>query len=107
MLGISQSDWLGESSKAMREHVGGSDNHAAKRLARILECSPRTAENYLSGEYAPGGIYFLRAYALIPEFAAEVRRLTCMEQSLDPQFESALAQFLVKASKHMDARGEA
>jgi hypothetical protein len=37
---------------------------------------PRTAENFLLGRTTPSGIHFLRAYAMIPEFTAEVRRLT-------------------------------
>lgn len=94
---------MDQSSAAMRAHVGN-DKHAAKRLGRILECSPRTAENYLLGRTSPAGIYFLRAYASIPEFTAEVRRLTGMQASQDPAFERDLAMFLTRASQHLDQR---
>jgi hypothetical protein len=95
------------SSQAMRDHVGD-DRHAAKRLGNILECSPRTAENFLLGRTTPSGIHFLRAYAMIPEFTAEVRRLTGMQQSQDPAFERDLAMFLTRASQHLDkTKGEA
>lgn len=100
---ISQGGWNDVASGAMRAHVGD-DKHAAKRLSRILECSPRTAENYLLGRTTPSGIHFLRAYAVIPEFTAEVRRLTGMQQSLDPEFERDLAAFLNRADKHLAQR---
>lgn len=90
----------------MRAHVG-EDRHAAKRLGNILECSPRTAENFLLGRTTPSGIHFLRAYAMIPTFTAEVRRLTGMAASQDPAFERDLAAFLVRASAHLDStKGE-
>lgn len=105
-FGLTQKDWSDTASKAMRDHVGD-DRHAAKRLGNILECSPRTAENFLLGRTTPSGIHFLRAYAMIPEFTAEVRRLTGMAQSMDPAFERDLAQFLTRASSHLDkTRGE-
>jgi hypothetical protein len=100
-FGLTQKDWSDTSSAAMRSHVGD-DRHAAKRLGNILECSPRTAENFLLGRTTPSGIHFLRAYAMIPEFTAEVRRLTGMQSSQDPTFERDLANFLVRASKHLD-----
>lgn len=100
---LTQGEWTDVASTAMRTHVGD-DRHAVKRLANILECSPRTAENYLLGRTAPSGIHFLRAYQAIPEFTAEVRRLTHMEASQDPQFERDLAEFLVRADKRLAAR---
>lgn len=103
---LTQLAWQEAASKAMRDHVG-EDRHAAKRLGNILECSPRTAENFLLGRTTPSGIHFLRAYAMIPEFTAEVRRLTGMAQSLDPAFERDLAVFLTRATSHLDkTRGE-
>lgn len=100
-FGLTQKDWSDTSSAAMRAHVGD-DRHASKRLGNILECSPRTAENFLLGRTTPSGIHFLRAYAMIPEFTAEVRRLTGMQQSQDPAFERDLAMFLTRASQHLD-----
>jgi hypothetical protein len=103
---LTQKAWMDAASQAMRDHVGD-DRHAAKRLGNILECSPRTAENFLLGRTTPSGIHFLRAYAMIPEFTAEVRRLTGMAQSMDPAFERDLSAFLVRASNHLDkTRGE-
>lgn len=101
---LTQKAWMDASSQAMREHVGD-DRHAAKRLGNILECSPRTAENFLLGRTTPSGIHFLRAYAMIPEFTAEVRRLTGMQQSMDPMFERDLANFMISASKYAEQRG--
>lgn len=101
---LTQKGWSDTASAAMRAHVGD-DRHAAKRLGNILECSPRTAENFLLGRTTPSGIHFLRAYAMIPEFTAEVRRLTGMAQSMDPTFERDLAVFLTRASKHLDNTG--
>ncbi len=103
---LTQRAWMDASAAAMRAHVGD-DRHAAKRLGTILECSPRTAENFLLARTTPSGIHFLRAYAMIPEFTAEVRRLTGMAQSMDPAFERDLAVFLTRASNHLDkTRGE-
>jgi hypothetical protein len=99
---LTQKAWSDTASKAMRDHCGD-DRHAAKRLGNILECSPRTAENFLLGRTTPSGIHFLRAYAMIPEFTAEVRRLTGMAQSMDPKFERDLAMFLTSASRHLDS----
>lgn len=98
---ITQQSWSDRAAQAMRDHVGD-DRHAAKRLCNILECSPRTAENFLLGRTTPSGIHFLRAYAMIPEFTAEVRRLTGKEASQDPTFERDLAAFLSRASQHLD-----
>lgn len=103
-FGITQRGWLDQSSAAMRAHVGD-DRHAAKRLGNILECSPRTAENFLLGRTTPSGIHFLRAYAMIPEFTAEVRRLTNQQATQDPAFERDLAMFLTRASQHLDQTG--
>lgn len=102
-FGVTQLEWNELASNAMRAHVGD-DRHATKRLSHILECSPRTAENYLLGRTTPSGIYFLRAYAMIPEFTAEIRRLTGMEASLDPAFERDLASFLTRAGQHLASR---
>lgn len=102
-FGITTGEWNKAASDAMRAHVGD-DRHAAKKLADILECSPRTAENYLQGRTAPGGVHFLRAYAAIPEFTAEVRRLSAMESSLDPEFERAAMDFLRVASARLARR---
>jgi hypothetical protein len=95
---ITQGDWLKASQTAMQAHVG--DNRSsAKKLADILECSPRTAENYLQGRTAPSGIHFLRALAVIPEFQAEVRRISQMQSDLDPEFERAANALLQIAQR--------
>jgi len=104
VFALSRGEWGDIATKAFREEVGD-DAHSAKRLSRILECSWRTAENYLQGRTVPDPIHTLRAYAMIPAFAAEVRRLTGMEQSLDPEFERDLSEFLQRASKHLERRG--
>lgn len=90
---ITQGDWIRASQKAMQAHVGN-DKSGAKLLADILECSPRTAENYLQGRTAPSGLHFLRALASIPEFQAEVRRLSAMQADRDPEFDRAAMALL-------------
>lgn len=90
---ITQGDWLKASQTAMQAHVGD-DRSGAKKLADILECSPRTAENYLQGRTAPSGLHFLRALASIPEFQAEVRRLSAMQADMDPEFDRAAMALL-------------
>lgn len=66
-----------------------------KELARAANINQRTAENLYAGKSAPSALVMLKLIAGVPEFAAEVRRLTGMEQDLDPEFErdfSALVQ---------------
>jgi len=90
---ITQGDWLKQSQAAMQAFVG-TDRSGAKKISNVLDCSPRTAENYLQGRTAPSGIHFLRALACIPEFEAEVRRLSAMESDMDPEFDRAAMALL-------------
>lgn len=55
----------------LRERISPFRN-AAKRLARVLHISPRTAENYLAAEHAPSGEVFLNMLAAFPDFADTV-----------------------------------
>lgn len=87
---LTQGDWLKISADAMKRHVQGFESEA-KRLADILKCSPRTAENYLQARTAPSGLHLLRALASIPEFEAEVRRISAMETNSDPHLERAMS----------------
>jgi hypothetical protein len=90
---ITQGDWLKKSQAAMLAFVG-EDRSGAKKISDALDCSPRTAENYLQGRTAPSGIHFLRALAAIPEFEAEVRRLSAMQADMDPEFDRAAMALL-------------
>lgn len=92
-FGLTQLEWNEISAEAMRRHVGN-DRSGAKLIADRLECSPRTAENYLQAKTAPSGIHFLRALAVIPEFQAEVRRISQMQTDMDPELERATAALL-------------
>ena len=67
---------------------------AAKRLARDADINTRTAEDLINGEHLPSGLTFLRLLATVPEFAAEVRRITGLHADLDPRLERDTQQLL-------------
>ena len=101
-FGLTQLEWNEISAEAMRRHVGN-DRSGAKLLADRLECSPRTAENYLQAKTAPSGIHFLRALSVIPEFQAEVRRIASMHTDMDPELERATTA-LIQAYQRKQGR---
>lgn len=58
-----------------------------KELAAAANINVRTAENLMAGRSAPSALVMLKLIASVPEFAAEVRRLTGMHNDIDPEFE--------------------
>ena len=88
---ITQGDWVKETQRVMREHVGASPG-GAKRLADCLECSEATAKNYLEGRNAPSGILDLRAMHAIPAYAALKRQIASMEMDLDPRVQAKMME---------------
>lgn len=69
---------------------------AAKAIAADANVSHRTAEGYLSGRQAPGGLALAGLLTNNPEYAAEFRRLQQMETEIDPDFMEALVSAVTK-----------
>lgn len=88
---ITQGDWLKLTQIAMRDHVGNSPG-GAKKLASELECSEKTAQNWLDGKTSPSGILDLRAMHAIPEYAALKREIAAMETDMDPRLQAKLME---------------
>jgi len=65
-----------------------------KELACAANINVRTAENLKAGRSAPSALVMLKLMASVPEFAAEVRRLTGMHADLDPEFERDLHKLM-------------
>lgn len=97
---ITQNDWnklAGEAIKAYMHSAG----RTAKEVAAELGCSDRTIDNYVEGLTAPAGLYHLRALSVIPEYAAEVRRVSGMTDT-DPEFERANMDLARAAQRYAD-----
>ncbi|HYF35720.1 MAG TPA: hypothetical protein VD994_10550 [Prosthecobacter sp.] len=67
-----------------------------KRLAEVAQSSIATAKNWWEQRNPPEGLYQLRLLAAVPEYAAEVRRLTNMQANLDPEFERDLSRLFTQ-----------
>lgn len=65
----------------------GSEKSSAKKLALVIGGNERTAANLLAKRNLPDALNMLILMARVPEFAAEVRRLTNMRADMDPRFE--------------------
>lgn len=61
-----------------------------KKLADVAQSSIATAKNWWEQRNPPEGLYHLRLLAAVPEYQAEVRRLTNMQANMDPKFERDL-----------------
>lgn len=68
------------------------DRQPSKRLARIVDRSPRTTEKWMSGEHAPHAFHFLKLAKEIPALKALVRQYLDMESNLDPMTERKLLE---------------
>lgn len=100
---MTTAEWNETSSGAINAHMR--DNGLSlKELAQEIGCSDRTAENYVSGRTAPAGLHFLRCIAVIPEFQAEVRRVSAMAGEADPMADAAAHALMRAAQKFLDAR---
>lgn len=62
------------------------ERHPVKRLAEVADTNVATAKNWLEGRSTPQALQLLRLMATVPEFQAEVRKLTAMEADMDPEF---------------------
>lgn len=80
----------------------GDTKAAAKTIARIAGAGPKTAANWIAGDHAPGSLHLLRLMAQVPELQAEVRRLTGMELSIDPEFARDM-QRTIETFRRMEA----
>jgi hypothetical protein len=77
----------------------GSHKSAAKKLALVIDRNERTAANLLSKRNLPDALNMLMLMATVPEFAAEVRRLTGMQANMDPEFERDLQRLVTQYQK--------
>lgn len=89
---ITNKELRDRSKKAMRDFAGEGPG-AAKRIADALECSDKTAQNYLDGRNCPGGVHDARAMHAIPHYAAMKLELAAMEASLDPRLQQKMVEF--------------
>jgi len=97
---ITANDWNKLSGEAFKAHMD-STGLTAKELAAEIGCSDRTIDNYVEGLCAPAGIYNLRAIALVPEYAALVRRASGLSET-DPEFERAQMDLVRAAMSFAD-----
>ena len=88
---ITQGDWLKRVAHSMREEAGDRPG-AAKYIAELIECSPKTAQSWLDGETAPSGILDLRAMNRLPAYAALKREVAAMESDMDPRLQAKLQE---------------
>lgn len=97
---ITPNDWNKLSGEAFKAYMA-STGLTAKELAADIGCSDRTIDNYVEGLCAPAGIYNLRAIALVPEYAALVRRAAGLTET-DPEFERAQMDLVRAAMSFAD-----
>lgn len=90
---ITQKEYCKRTSDAFRAFAGDGPG-AAKRIAEALECSDKTAQNYLDGRNAPGGIHDSRALHAIPHYAAMKREIAAMEMDHDPRLQAKFNEFV-------------
>lgn len=76
----------------------------AKELAANIGCSDRTIDNYVEGLCAPAGLNNLRAIAVVPEYAALVRRTSGLSET-DPEFERAQMDLVRAAMSFAERMG--
>jgi hypothetical protein len=84
---ITHGDWLKLTQGAIREEAGARPG-AAKYIANLLECSPKTVQSWLDGETAPSGILDLRAMNRLPAYAALKREIAALETTMDPRLQA-------------------
>ena len=78
------------------QRVYGDAKSGAKLLARAANRNERTAANLLAKRNLPDALTMLRLMATVPEFAAEVRRITGQLSTMDPEFERDLSKLLTQ-----------
>ncbi len=83
---LTRNDLNQRTAQVLRVVFGGLAS-PAKQLAAKAGASERTAVNWLDGKSSPDFLYALRLMETVPEFAAEVRRLTAMVGDIDPEFQ--------------------
>lgn len=88
---ITQGELLELTQEAFREHVGPGPG-GAKKIAGVVECSEKTAQNWLDGKTTPSGILDLRAMHAIPAYAALKREIAQLEMDLDPRLQAKLRE---------------
>lgn len=96
---ITQKELYQAYAKAFRAFAGNGPG-AAKKIADVLECSNKTAQNYLDGRNAPGPIHDLRALNAIPHYEAMKRELAALERDIDPRLQAKLVEFARMVQQH-------
>lgn len=76
------------------QSVFGYGRRAARAIADAANCNEKTALGWVEERGAPGFVHTLRLMAAVPEFAAEVRRLTGLQADMDPGFERDLQRLM-------------
>lgn len=76
------------------QSVFGYGRRAAKAIADAANCNEKTALGWVEERGAPGFVHTLRLIAAVPEFAAEIRRLTGLQADMDPGFERDLQRLM-------------
>lgn len=90
---ITQAEYIARTTGSLRlAYVN--ERMPIKKLADDAGSSVATAKNWWEQRNAPEGLYHLRLLATVPEYQAEVRRLTNMQADMDPEFERDLARLL-------------
>jgi hypothetical protein len=84
---LTQAEWRGLSSNAWRQFAGNRPG-AAKFIAEVIECSPKTAQSWLDGESTPAGLLDMRAMNRNPVYAALKREIAGMESDMDPRLQA-------------------
>ena len=88
VLALDQADYTSVIRETL-QRAFASERNPVKRIAAAANTNIRTAKNWWEGRCTPGGLHLLKLMATVPAFQGEVRRLTAMESSLDPEFATA------------------
>lgn len=100
---ITQKEYRERSARAFRDFAGDSPG-AAKKVAAALECSEKTAQNYLDARNAPGPIHDSRALYAVPHYAAMKRELAAMEMDHDPRLQAKFNELIKYIFDYGDIR---
>ena len=82
------------------------DRAPVKKIADAADCSVATARNWWEQRCAPEGLHLMRLEVMVPEVAAEARRIRGMESTMDPELERDLMQLYQTAARIKASRAE-
>ncbi len=84
---ITQAEYTRRVAEAMHADAGPGPGKA-KRIATLVECNEKTAQNWLDGKTTPANILDRRALNRLPSYAALAREIAAMESDLDPRLQA-------------------